>query len=66
MLFLYQKPITNILAYSSIIFKIIDISLYNHFILIPPVCKKIIYGSEISYFQDPKKYFNKVNKIDKN
>lgn len=58
MLFLYQKPIMNILTYTPIVFKIIDISLYNHYFRIPPVCRKIINGSEIHYFEDSKKCFD--------
>ncbi len=50
-MFLYTsiKPVTNILCYTPIVFRIVDIIFYNHYYLIPPKCNKIIYGNEISY-----------------
>ncbi len=66
MLFLYQKPIMNMLVYTPIIFRIIDISFYNHYNILPPLCKKIIYDNTISYFEISEKYFKSLYKKHKN
>jgi len=65
-----KVPLTNILNYTPMVFKILDIILYNHYNIIPPTCKKIIYGNEISYlqyFQNQKiNIYKSDHRLDKN